>query len=393
MSFTERSFSKLNMKPIKICHFTSVHSSDDARVFHKMCVSASKAGYDTYLVAPGKSFISKGIKVIGVGERPESRVRRMLSFARNVYAKARELDADIYHFHDPELLFYGLKLKRLGKRVIYDCHEDYTRTILDSQWMPAFLRGIAARIYAFVEKRVCSKLDAVICVNPHLQARFLKYGANTLIITNYPIIDDDTEYSEEYAGNRVLCFAGGIAPKWLHENVISILRDCDAQYLLAGVPSEEYLEKLKSLDGWQNVIYKGLLPHEEVPALLRESAVGMALHDYTASMQGNVGTIGVTKLFEYMLSALPVICTDFTSWKEIIEPEQCGICVNPTNLSEIASAVRYILADPERAARMGQNGRRAVLEKYNWQTQEVKLLRLYRALSEPDMDRDFSQGQ
>jgi len=248
--------------------------------------------------------------------------------------------------------------------------------------MPSILRGIAAKVYALLEKHYSPKFSAVVCVTPQLQERFVRYGANTHLITNYPVVEGGLAEEPAYAGNRDLCFAGGVVPKWLHENVISVLADCDAQYVLAGSPSDPYITKLKALDGWQYVDYKSVLPHEDIPALMRGCAVGMALHDYTESMQGNIGTIGVTKLFEYMLNGLPVVCSDFLEWKTIIETENCGICVNPRDTSAIASAIRFLLDHPDDAAQMGRNGRRAVLEKYNWRTQEQELFRLYRMLCE-----------
>ena len=55
----------------RVCHLTSVHSSDDTRVFHKECVSLARAGYDVTLVAPGESREEQGVHIVGVGEKPK----------------------------------------------------------------------------------------------------------------------------------------------------------------------------------------------------------------------------------------------------------------------------------------------------------------------------------
>ena len=78
-----------------------------------------------------------------------------------------------------------------------------------------------------------------------------------------------------------------------------------------------------------------------------------------------------------MMMGLPVICTDFLLWKEVVEKNNCGLCVNPRNQDEIVKAVKYLLSDPETAEKMGQNGRQAVKEKYNWETQERVMLEVY----------------
>ena len=194
---------------IKICHVTSVHSALDARIFHKMCASLARAGYETYLIAPGESFEEKGVRVIGAGAKPASRIKRMLFFARHVYRTALKANADIYHLHDPELLPFALKLKRKGKRVIFDSHEDYVASITEKAWIWPPLRGIMAAYAAFTQRRVCSKLDAVICVNSQQFERLKGINPNTYMITNYPIVCEG-EPRQPYARTRAVCYAGGI---------------------------------------------------------------------------------------------------------------------------------------------------------------------------------------
>ena len=60
----------------RVCHLTSVHSSDDTRVFHKECVSLARAGYDVTLVAPGESREELGVHIVGVGEKPVGTLNR-----------------------------------------------------------------------------------------------------------------------------------------------------------------------------------------------------------------------------------------------------------------------------------------------------------------------------
>jgi glycosyltransferase involved in cell wall biosynthesis len=339
----------------------------------------AKAGYETYLIAPGDSFNENGVRVIGMGEKPKSRIKRMVFTARNVYRKALEIDADIYHFHDPELLSYGLRLKKRGKKVIYDVHEDYYQTILVKTWLPAPLRKIMAAHYLRMERRACAKLDAIVHVTPHQNERLHSGMAKTVMITNYPVTKD-IKTPTVYAGGRKICFAGGITPQWLHERIISALPECGARYELAGRADGEYLSMLKSLEGWKLVNYRGTIPFEKVSTLMSECAVGMALLDKTGQFAKGEGTLGNTKLFEYMQNAIPVICTDFVLWKELIETEKCGIYVNIHDPDEIKKAISYLLDNPDEAEQMGKNGFYAATKKYNWKSQEEILLDLYREL-------------
>ena len=145
--------------------------------------------------------------------------------------------------------------------------------------------------------------------------------------------------------------------------------------------NDNYNEKLKSNEGWKKVNNFGIIKHEEVYGkILSQSNIGIALLDYLPLCKGNVGNLSNNKLFEYMRAGLPVIVTDFILWKEIIEENSCGICVNPNNINEIADAIKYLLDNPKIAKQMGKNGQKIVKEKYNWNMEAKKLINLYKSL-------------
>jgi glycosyltransferase involved in cell wall biosynthesis len=90
----------------------------------------------------------------------------------------------------------------------------------------------------------------------------------------------------------------------------------------------------------------------------------------------------LTKFFEYMAAGIPIIASNFPVWKNLIEGNECGICVDPLNPQEIANAIQYLIEHPDMTRQMGEKGRKAVLEKYNWETESKKLLQLYEQLCE-----------
>ena len=114
---------------MKVAHLTSVHPRHDTRIFLKMCSSLSNHGHDVSLiVADGLGDESKnGVKIIDVGRASGNRVKRIFASSRKVLEQAIKLDADIYHAHDPELLPACVKLKAMGKTVIFDAHEDFPK--------------------------------------------------------------------------------------------------------------------------------------------------------------------------------------------------------------------------------------------------------------------------
>lgn len=334
--------------------------------------------YDVTLIAPNTEERDlNGVHIKSVS-LPASRLRRMMNLGR-VYAKMKEVDADIYHFHDPELIPLGTRIKRESKKkIVFDSHEDVPLQISEKEWIPAIMRKPLQSLYAKYERATLKKYSALISVTPSIVERFSVFHPHTYMVTNYPIYSEGEDKREF---GRYICFAGGISAQWMHEEILDAIANVDVRYLLAGkADSELYLESLKRKDAWRKVDFYGRIPHTQVSGLMEKSIAGMVLNDYVANVGYHVGSLGNTKLFENMMCGIPVIATDFVLWKEIIEGYDCGICVNPHDIHAIADAVNTLIENPERARQMGENGRRAVKEKYNWATQEQVLFDLYQKL-------------
>ena len=363
---------------IKVCHMTSAHGEEDVRIFHKECVSLAKAGYDTYLVERGESREKNGVHIIGVGEIPASRRKRMTEGAKKVYEAARAVDADVYHLHDPELLPYGLKLKKAGKKVIFDSHEHTAEAILEKTWITPLIRMPVYWAYSAYQSSVCHRLDAVVTVTPHMVDYFKKRNSRTAFVSNYPLLEEMPAESSSVEKVKAIGFAGGVSELWNHEKIITALeRIPDCRYCLCGNGEERYLDLLKALPGWGQVDFFGRIPHREVVQKLAQCTAGMAIATPGRNSGFLLGTMGNTKIFEEMMAGLPIICTNFVLWKEFVERYHCGICVDSANVDEIADSIRYLLDHPDEARQMGENGRRAVKEEFNWGVEEKKLLALY----------------
>jgi glycosyltransferase involved in cell wall biosynthesis len=360
---------------MKVCHITSGHSPRDGRIFEKMIMSLSTK-YEVVEIAPNTAdLVVNNIQIYGVSIS-DNKIKKLLEINR-FFKKAIKINADIYHIHEPELIPVALKLKKQGKRIIYDSHEDTPMQILGMQWIPKIFRNMISYLFTHYEEKKIPQFDAVVSVTPNIVNRLRNYNANTYMITNYPIVN---EYQDNRRWGKCVSFAGGISSQWMHNKILDAIAKTDARYILAGRYSEEYLDKLKSHDEWSNVIFKGLLPFSSIMNMIQESSAGMALNDYVANVGFHEGSLGNTKLFEYMLAGVPVIATDFVLWKEIITRHQCGICVNPHDEDQIAEAILFYVNNRDIAKQHGDNGRRAILNEYNWKTQEIILFEMYKKL-------------
>ena len=364
---------------MKVCHVTSAHDSDDVRIFHKECVSLARAGYDVYLVARGESREDNGVHVIGVGDAPIGRLKRMTEFAGRVYKKALELDADIYHLHDPELLPYGLKLKKHGKKVIFDSHENYPAQILEKKYLPAPVRKVISDAFRKYETHSVKAFDIVI-VPCTFDGKNIFDGRakETALVANYPKTEDFyNAYNQNAKKKYDVCYCGGLTYQRGIYHLVKACGKAGKHLLLAGrFSGEGFEEKVNSLPEFNCVEYAGSVPNSEIPSLIQSSCIG-ANTLLNIGQYHHMDTFGV-KVYEYMSLGIPVIMPDYPYARKMIDEYKFGLCVNPENIEEIASAIQYLTDNPAQAHQMGLNGRKAVEQEFNWGTQEEKLVRLYK---------------
>jgi glycosyltransferase involved in cell wall biosynthesis len=381
------------IKP-SVCHLTSVHQQFDIRIFRKQLLSLKKAGYDVYQISQGESGIRKGIKLIGLGEVPKSRLKRILFFTKKIYKAALKLDSDIYHVHDPELLPAAAKLAKRGKIVIFDSHENVTGQIEEKTYIPKLFRKIIAKVYSVFEKNVLKKLSGVICVSPNFTQRMKKQNENCVTVTNYPLlseqetaleklsIDNKSNFSETSDKVFKICFPGLISEEWCHIELLTAIKDIELEYVLCGPVHQDYFEEMKKHPAWKKVNYKGIVSRAQVRTNICESNLGMALCRKLPNTDYDIGTLGNTKLFEYMLQKRPVCCTNFILWEEIVTKYNCGVCIEPDQPDQIEETIQWFIKHPEETKQMGERGYEAVLSEYNWSTQEKILLDFYAKLHE-----------
>lgn len=300
----------------------------------------------------------------------------MFRATRRVYRKALALNAELYHLHDPELLPVGLKLKRHGKRVVFDSHEDVPKQILGKHYLHPVLRRLIAWVFARYERFVCSRLDGIVAATPSIRDKFAKINTRSIDINNFPMLGElDSKVPWSGKSNEI-CYVGTIAQiRGIKELVRAMeLTNSGVRLNLVGAFAEAEVEaEVRTYRGWCHVNALGVQDRQGVADVLGRSVAGLVnLHPLINYLDALP-----IKMFEYMSAGIPVIASDFDLWKKIVVGSGCGLCVNPLDPVAIASAIDYMVSHPDEARTMGENGRRAVLSRYNWALEEEKLLGFY----------------
>ena len=374
--------SNLNFKkPLKICHLTTVHGRYDTRIFMKECRSLASEGHSISLVvADGLGDEEKdGVKIYDIG-KPKNRIERIFSSTKKSRKKALALDASIYHFHDPELLFVGKSLIRKGKKGIFDIHENVGEQIMIKEWLPYPFRKLISWFYNKIESNICRKLSALIVPQPIMVSKFAAYNPNTFLVENFPFFSGNAFNSDSTNGAlKTICFHPGslMEDRGLF-NMINTFEHLDSSYELhlAGAIQEEILVRCKKLKGWKKTVFHGKIHFNVVLDLYDKTAIGLILYN-------NVGQYYLSyavKLFEYMSYGIPVIMPNFGEWVGFNEENECGININPADGEAVAKAIEFLANNPEKAAEMGRNGYDAIANKYNWDNALGRLTKCYQTI-------------
>lgn len=366
---------------MKICHVISGYFRNDARVFLRQVLSLKRAGHDVSIVTNDgePDEVLEGVPIYSC-RQVFPRWRVLLDAKRQFLSELVRVDADVYQLHSPELLPLALPLKRLGKAVVYDAHEDLPRHIWEKEWVPWLLRrpmGYAAEYYM---RFVLRRIDEVVSPHSHVVAHLQKTVGRGVLVANFPLVHALESVSEaEFAARpAAICYTGTVYSYSNQEATLDAIAELPGvHYRVAGYVDEGHKAALMQRPGAARAEYMGRLGRPELRALYLSTIAGLSIYDYKHNLGWTLGSYGTNKVFEYMEAGLPLICTDYDLWRDIIDRWKCGVYVKPGSVAEIRRAIEYVVSDRKRAYEMGQNGRRAVLEEFNWTTEERKYLAVF----------------
>jgi glycosyltransferase involved in cell wall biosynthesis len=365
----------------KVCALSSVRLATEHRMLSKEGGSLLRAGYRVTIVAPHpRDEVIDGIAIKAV-PISSSRFSRIVRSSWTVYREALRQRADVYHFHNVELIPMGWLLKLHGKRVFYDVREDTPADLSDKYWIPAWVRPLVVRAVDLAEKISGKILDGIVAATPHIGERFP--ASNTVVVQNFPMLDEVFPPACPYLERSPsVLYIGSISPTRGVLELVDAMgllpETVPARLVIGGEfdPAEMEQEAHGKL-GWKRTDYLGRQNRRGLLELFSRARVGVI----PFLVSPNHNDVQPIKLFEYMLAGLPVVASKLPRVAEIIKQAECGILVEPGKPQEMAEAIRWMLEHPQDAMAMGMRGRKAVLATYNWNSQAQLLLQLYRRVT------------
>lgn len=367
----------------RVVHLSTVHHPHDTRILYRECVSLKDNGYDvTLLVCSDKPINVDGVNIVTFPP-PKNRSMRMSLTAYQFLKKAIELDADIYHFHDPELIPWMLLLKIFKqKKIIFDVHENIIGSLTDRDWIPKPLLHVilnSAKIFLPIIMRPFNIIFA-----ERSYSNIYPWVKDYEVICNFPKTKNFPKRNlEKYPVFSVVYIGGITIPRGVIEmlDALQILqnRNINVDFYLIGkvsLPKNVTLEKLIEERSLKNVKFYSYTPQPEAMEIIARCHLGLAILHPVA----NYLISYPTKIFEYMGCGIPFITSDFPLYQQIIDKWQCGLTTNPQDAKQLADKIEALTKEPEKLLDMGARGGQAVDSEYSWVFEETKLLSLYQKL-------------
>jgi glycosyltransferase involved in cell wall biosynthesis len=370
---------------MRITHISIIHPPLDTRIFAKQCRALAAAGHDVHLVvggAPDEEI--DGVRLHTISPDPaRPPARRQLSRLLRASAWAFRLRPSTFHLHDPHLIPLGVALKLAGSRVVYDVHENYpahARTKLAGRPLRGWLK---ACMWEALERVAARSLDRFVCISPAIATRFP--ASKTTVVGNFPL---HASFERASSNGVFRPYAERPNTVLFHGSMSDVRGTWDLLRAIELVPAELNC-RLRLMGRFkQPALARAAAAAERVDVVPWQPFSGVLRELFTAraglvlfhAQPNHMDPIGSNKLFEYMAAGIPVIASDLPGWRDIVAGTGCGLVADPRDHAAVAAAIEYLLTQPEEAVAMGERGRAAVRERFNWDAEGARLLSLYRDL-------------
>lgn len=371
-----------------ICLIASAFGREDSLIVYRFGRTFVEKGYKvTYLLRDGKPDEKRhGMEMKSIGAKEYSLSKRIRTNGKLFKQYLNNVDADIYMISEPELLHIGIWLKKKGKNVVYNLREwypDYYARKVSNKAFKKMIHWACERYFNYVAHRY----DAVFNCMPEMRDYIEKVMPCQRFedVANFPVVNKNFTLSfEDYCKREnVISYFGSIYNISCQEEFLEALESFhDVKYLLAGIfYDKDYQNRVMTKPAWKQVEFINGFTREQLPGIINRSIMGNVVKDFDQT-ETPQGSYSIIKIFETMEAAVPVILAKVPLYEQMVEKYHCGICVKPHSVDDFRTAIEYLLTHKDEAYQMGQNGRRAVLEEFSWDSQAKNVMKVISELTE-----------
>lgn len=367
------------MKKVRVLHVSTAHQPQDPRIVFKQCQTLADS-YEVFCALPhAVSGIVPRVHFIPLPYFRRVFWRTFLTCPFILF-RCLWLRPKIVHVYTPEFLPFACFFWLLGAEVIYEVQEN-----LHKKWhLKSFNRGyLLEKSFRWFDRFARRHFYLIFTDHGYLDT-YLPLGKPHQVIYNYPSLPFLETFRQPYLPNSsvpVFFYIGWLSFERAFDTMVESFVRLKATYPYFIVHlfgrrtfTDADLTKLPAFAHVRsNLQFYGYTDQRKAFLQVTHATAGLAL----LKPVGDYPDSYTTKLFEYMALGLPVVISDFPLYKDIVERHNCGICVSPYDSAQVADALTYLIENPDEAQAMGERGRRAVEQQYNWTTEARKLFAFY----------------
>ncbi|HJR48879.1 MAG TPA: glycosyltransferase [Nitrososphaeraceae archaeon] len=285
-----------------------------------------------------------------------------------VFFKLVKYRPEVVHAFDADTVLPCFIYKKIfGKKFVFEIVDRYGIT-----YIPKKYHRLHDAVNSF-EEAFSKRSDVLITLSYDVMKSFKNKPTINSVILNCPE-DFSSKRETRKDGVFILGYGGGINRGRGLEHTTSAVKTLKnvKLYMYGPIIDNTLFEDIKTV---ANVEYKGFLRiHDDYHMAIVNTDAIIAV--YTKETPSHEITMH-NKTLEAMMGGIPII-TNLSP--ELVTEIGFGILVEYGNISQIASAITTLRDNPELRNKLGSNGRKAYLQKYNWSAMEKKLYHVYEEL-------------
>jgi glycosyltransferase involved in cell wall biosynthesis len=376
-------------RALVIAYTTYIHDGRVKR--HAEALARRGDQVDAITLATGRTGLINGVNVVGVempryrGSSRASYLKSYVNFFVAAARKAMELsrerpyDVAIVCTMPDAAILAALPLRRAGTKLVLDVHDTMPELYRDK--FPGWLGAVGVPVMKMEERLSAWWADLVLAVHePHRQ-RLAEYGikANKIrVVLNSPddrIFVADGVVPKDPDVFTVVCH-GTITHRMgidLAVRAVGLLRDRIPQLRLMALGAGDYLGEIKrlvsDLDLQDRVIFKDMIPIEELPKVLRSADLGLVPNRESSATH----LMLPVKLLEFAMMGIPAIASQLKT-VEYYFGNGAVRFFKPGDINDLAEAIEQLYRSPALRRNYAENARK-VIDRLSWPNQRGEFYR------------------